>query len=59
MEEPAVVSHPTGDAGGLPNPPSSHGGYDHTNTPRGRASSTVSTGRMAYLRQRFQSQKKF
>ena len=41
MEEPAVVSHPTGDAGGLPNPPPSHGGYDHTNTPRGRASSTV------------------
>ena len=57
MEEPAVVSHPTGDAGGLPNPPPSHGGSDHTNTPRGHASSTASTARMAYLRQRFQGKK--
>ena len=59
MEEPAVVSHPTGDAGGLPNPAPSHGGSDHTNTPRGCASSTASTSRMAYLRQRFQGKKKF
>ena len=54
MEEPAVVSHPTGDAGGLPNPPPTQGGSDHTNTPRGCTSSTASTSRMAYLRQRFQ-----
>ena len=58
MEEPAVVSHPTGDAGGLPNPAPSHGGSDHTNTPRGCASSTASTSHMAYLRQRFQGKKK-
>ena len=54
MEEPAVVSHPTGDAGRLPNPPPTHGGSNHTNTPRGCASSTASSSRMAYLRQRFQ-----
>ena len=53
MEEPAVVSHPTGDAGRLPNPPPIHGGSNHTNTPRGCTSSTASTSRMAYLRQRF------
>ena len=59
MEEPVVVhvSHPIGDAGGLPNPPPSHGGSDHTNTPRGCASSTASTSCMAYLRQRFQGKK--
>ena len=54
MEEPAVVSHPTEDAGRLPNPPPTHGGSNHTNTPRGCASSTATTSRMAYLRQRFQ-----
>ena len=57
MEEPAVVPHPTGDAGGLPNPPPTHGGSDHTDTPRGCASSTASTGCMAYLRQRYQDKK--
>ena len=53
MEEPVVVhvSHPIGDAGGLPNPPPLHGGSDHTNTPRGCASSTASSSCMAYLRQ--------
>ena len=54
MEKPAVVSHPTGDAGRLPNPPPTHGGFNHTNTPRGCASTTASTSHMAYLRQRFQ-----
>ena len=49
-----MVSHPTGDAGRLPNPPPTHGGSNHTNTPRGCASSTASTSRMAYLRQCFQ-----
>ena len=53
IEEPAVVSHPTGDAGRLPNPPPTHGGSNHTNTPRGCARSTASTSCMAYLRQRF------
>ena len=54
MEESAVVSHPTGDASRLSNPPPIHGGSNHTNTPRGCTSSTASTSRMAYLRQRFQ-----
>ena len=31
MEEPAVVSHPTGDAGRLPNLPPTHRGSNHTN----------------------------
>ena len=38
MEEPAVVSHPTEDAGRLPNPAPTHRGSNHTNTPRGCAS---------------------
>ena len=54
MEEPAVVSHPTGDASRLSNPPPIHGGSNHTNTPGGCTSSTASTSRMAYLRQCFQ-----
>ena len=55
MEEPAMVPHSTGHAGGLPNPHPTQGGSDHTNTPGGCTSSTASTSRMAYLRQRFQS----
>ena len=49
-----MVPHPTGDAGRLPNPPPTHGGSNHTNTSRGCASSTASSSRVAYLRQRFQ-----
>ena len=57
MEEPAMVPHSTGHAGGLPNPHPTHGGSDHTSTPKGCTSSTASTSRMAYLRQRFQIKK--
>ena len=55
MEEPAMVPHPTGHAGGLPSPPSSQEGPDYSNTPRECASNGPPTSRMAYLRQRFQS----
>ena len=51
----AMVSHPTRDAGGLPNPPPTHGGSNHTKTSGGCAKSTGSTSHMAYLRQRFQN----
>ena len=52
MEEPAMVH--TGHAGGLPSPPSSHEGPDHSSTPRECASNGPPTSRMAYLRRRFQ-----
>ena len=41
MEEPAMVPHSTGHAGGLPNPHPTQRGSDHTNTPGGCTSSTV------------------
>ena len=53
MEEPAMVPHSTGHAGGLPNPHPTQGGSDQTNTHGGYTSSTASTSRMAYLRQHF------
>ena len=55
MEEPAMVPHPIGHAGGLPSPPSSQEGPDYSNTPRECASNGPPINRMAYLRQRFQS----
>jgi len=54
MEKPTMVSHSTGDAGRLPSPPSSQGKSAHANTPNECASSTASTSRLAYLRQRYE-----
>ena len=34
MEKPTIVSHTIGHVGGLPSPPSSQQGSDHSNTPR-------------------------
>ena len=54
VEEPAVVPHTAGDDGGRSSPATTQQQPDHSHTPRGCGRRGSTTGRLAYLRQRYE-----